>query len=285
MDILKLQYFVIVAKCQSMTKAADMIHVAQPAISQAIRKLNEELGVKLFIRVGRNITLSETGKLFYSKVEPLVRELDEIPYMLAKEVGLEKKTVRVSILTGQSHMINIVSEYKKHNPDVIFKLIQDEDEDNWDVRLTAIFDEGHKEQVGQVTSESAWLAVPRDMEYSELESIKLRDIKHSDFISMDKNKQFSEMTESYCLAAGFEPMVVYEANSPEMMAKLVDIGIGICFWLPETWGIPDSSGIKLLKIDDVDCQLNVYLEKGPRVCDGDVKDDFFNYALTNLQTK
>jgi DNA-binding transcriptional LysR family regulator len=80
-------------------------------------------------------------------------------------------------------------------------------------------------------------------------------------------------------------MIVYEANSHEMMEKLVAAGVGICFWLPDTWGTPDPKRIKLLKIEDVECQLNLYLEKGPRVGDGDIKDDFFNYAYTMLTTK
>jgi LysR family transcriptional activator of glutamate synthase operon len=284
MDILKLQYFVVVAKCQSMTKAAEVIHVAQPAISQAIRKLNDELGVKLFIRVGRNITLSETGKLFYSKVEPLVRELDEIPYVLAREVGLEKKTVRVSILSGQDVMIDTISEYKKHNPEVIFKLLQDDEDTDWDVRSTSLFDADRSDCFESLASEQICLAVPVDSDYCECDTVKLRDIKHADFITLDKGKQFSEITESYCLLAGFEPMVVFEAHSPEMIAKLVAAGVGISFWLPETWGRPDEKTVKLLDIEDVDCQWTMYLERGNKLRDNEVKQDFFNYAVGRSKT-
>ena len=62
MELQKLKYFQVVAKYQHMTKAAERICIAQPALTQAMRSLEDELGVKLFAKKGRNIVL--TGSIY-----------------------------------------------------------------------------------------------------------------------------------------------------------------------------------------------------------------------------
>lgn len=63
MDFRILRYFLTVAKEQSFTKAAEQLHITQPTLSRQLAALEEELGVSLFIRSGRNITLTEEGIL------------------------------------------------------------------------------------------------------------------------------------------------------------------------------------------------------------------------------
>lgn len=64
MDFRILRYFLTVAKEQSFTKAAEQLHITQPTLSRQLAALEEELGVSLFIRSGRNITLTDEGILF-----------------------------------------------------------------------------------------------------------------------------------------------------------------------------------------------------------------------------
>ena len=68
MDLLKLRYFYAVAEFEHVTKAAEKLHIAQPAITKTIKLLESELGVPLFIRVGRNVKLTEYGELLKRKL-------------------------------------------------------------------------------------------------------------------------------------------------------------------------------------------------------------------------
>ncbi len=279
MDILRLQYFVAVAKCQSMTKAAEAIHVAQPALSQAIRRLNEELGVKLFIRVGRNIRLSEMGKLFYTEVAPLVRKLDEMPYILSNENELQNRTININILAGQYPMIDIISNYKRQHPDTVMNLFQDESVDDWDMEITAIDDGNDKSPARILSSEKIRLAVPADYECGSDNRIDLSDMREEGFIALDDSKQFSYITESYCLTEGFEPDVAYRTSDVNEVKNLVGAGIGAAFWLAGTWGVPDAHAIKLLDIRDIDLTWNLYLKKGFKVDESPRKSDFLSYTV------
>ena len=76
MNLRQLQYFVEVSELESVTKAADRLHVAQPALSRHMRTLERDLGVRLFEREGRGIILTNAGIVFRDRVRTLLRELD-----------------------------------------------------------------------------------------------------------------------------------------------------------------------------------------------------------------
>ena len=70
MELLQLQYFSEVVRQKSVTKAAQLLHISQPALSQTIRRLENELGVKLFEKSGKGIQLTAKGRRFYSQISP-----------------------------------------------------------------------------------------------------------------------------------------------------------------------------------------------------------------------
>ncbi len=76
MKLRQLQYFIEVSELESVTRAADRLHVAQPAVSRHIRSLERELGVRLFEREGRGIILTNAGLVFRDRTRSILRELD-----------------------------------------------------------------------------------------------------------------------------------------------------------------------------------------------------------------
>ena len=69
MELTQIKYFLEVARTEHVTKSAKTLCIVQPALTHAIHKLEDELGVKLFKTQGRNIKLTEAGDYFYKKVE------------------------------------------------------------------------------------------------------------------------------------------------------------------------------------------------------------------------
>src|SRR5579875_1786359 len=72
----QIQYFQMVAETEHFTRAAEILSISQPALSRAISKLEEELGVQLFDRTGRNIVLNKYGKMFLQRVERSIQEIE-----------------------------------------------------------------------------------------------------------------------------------------------------------------------------------------------------------------
>lgn len=75
MELTQLRYFAEIARCEHMTQAAEKLNISQPALSHAMKSLEQELGVHLFKHSGRNITLTPYGKSFYQNVRRIFAEL------------------------------------------------------------------------------------------------------------------------------------------------------------------------------------------------------------------
>src|ERR1041384_3469073 len=75
MQIHQLRYFCAVARTGSFTRAAQHEHLAQPSLSQQIRKLEDELGTRLFDRLGRTVRLTRMGEAFLPRAEDILRQL------------------------------------------------------------------------------------------------------------------------------------------------------------------------------------------------------------------
>src|SRR5271157_1642525 len=76
MELHQLRYFCAVADTGSFSRGAEQCHVSQPTLSQQIRKLEEELGARLFDRLGRSVRLTEPGKTFLPRARAVLRELE-----------------------------------------------------------------------------------------------------------------------------------------------------------------------------------------------------------------
>ena len=86
-DIRKLRSFVHVAWDGSITRAAERLHIAQPALSRQLHKLEEELGVALLVRHGRGVTLTQRGTLLLKRAEALIRQFEEIRHEILTSEG------------------------------------------------------------------------------------------------------------------------------------------------------------------------------------------------------
>src|SRR3989440_3369375 len=76
MELHQLRYFCAVAETGSFSRAAEQSHVSQPSLSQQILKLEDELGARLFDRLGRSVRLTELGKMFLPRARAVLRELE-----------------------------------------------------------------------------------------------------------------------------------------------------------------------------------------------------------------
>ena len=120
MDIMHLRYFQAAAKTQKFTQAAEQMHISQPAFSASLSKLEKELGVHLFDRIGRRIQLNEYGKIYIRYVDQALAALDEGGQKLA-EATTEKKR-RFSLGTVSMRMIQeVLSDFQIAYPNIIVR--------------------------------------------------------------------------------------------------------------------------------------------------------------------
>src|SRR5438309_2294154 len=102
MEMHQLAYFESVSRHLHFTRATEELHVAQPSVSQQIRKLETELGAPLFHRMKRQVALTEAGKTFLPHARAVLQRLDEARLEVQELSGLRKGTLAVGAASGRS---------------------------------------------------------------------------------------------------------------------------------------------------------------------------------------
>ena len=95
MDLLQLRYFITIAECQHITKAANLLHVSQPSLSKSLARFEDELGVQLFDRQGRHIVLNLYGRTVLAHAQAVFRELDQMTSDIARARQRQSATIRI----------------------------------------------------------------------------------------------------------------------------------------------------------------------------------------------
>ena len=93
----QLRYFVAIAKAGSISQAALELHIAQPSLSQHMASLEEELGVGLFKRHARGVSLTPAGQRLFDRASAILRQLDHLPDEVAAVTGLPRGEVRLAV--------------------------------------------------------------------------------------------------------------------------------------------------------------------------------------------
>ena len=118
MELFQLKYFLAVAKYEHVTKAAESLHIAQPAVSQAIRHLEEEFDTPLFDRENRHITLNATGKMLQKRLTPIMAALDAIPDEIKEAAQQNQPVIHLNLRSASSVITNCIIAYREIHPEV-----------------------------------------------------------------------------------------------------------------------------------------------------------------------
>lgn len=263
MEILQLKYFYALAQTQHVTKTATRLHIAQPALTQTIHRLEKELGVKLFKSSGRNIVLTEYGIYLEKKLGPVLKALDEIPGEIKDLSDSGKKLIRLNVLAASNMITETVIEFKKSHEDVNFIFVQNGEEKNADMTIFTmeVFQKPrNEEEKYHVFTEEIFLAVPNDSEYAGRENIKLAEVSDKPFISLAGSRGLRNICDRFCFQAGFRPDVVFESDSPAAVQNLIGASQGVGFWPQYSWGKRDENHMSLVPISEPECKRVIIIQ-------------------------
>lgn len=283
MEFLQLKYFVEVARSQHMTSTAQKLHIAQPALSQSIHRLEKELGVKLFVSKGRNIVLTECGKFLQSKVEPIISTLENLPEQLEIISKENYSTIHINVLAASTIMTELIMEYSSTHDNVKFQLVQNSEYDDGicDIEITTKMDYQPVDTATEFEClERIFLAVANNEKYADISSIDLQSVAQENFISLMGSKQFRFICDKYCHRAGITPKIVFESDAPSAVKNMIGANLGIGFWPEYTWGEVANDKVKLLEINEPKCSRSIVVRCNSPKNKNAV--DFFNFVHDRL---
>lgn len=255
LNFTSLAYFKKAAEMEHLTKAAEALHIAQPALSRTIRGLEEELNVTLFEKEGRSIRLTRDGHILLKYAERFLADYDGLQQELKDSRDLRQMTVTLSILSATKLILAFLAEFKKANPSVMVEIVNP----NMPMAhkmpdLTLYSSTNHIENSHTVTlfRESLVMVLPRTDRHANLPYVNLADFRDRNYIAPSKGFVLRDILDTYCKKAGFSPKIVMESDNPGTIHEFVNAGLGIALVPQMTW-YAAFQNLAALPVGDQDC--------------------------------
>ncbi len=255
MELLQLKYFLTVARCEHVTEAAGKLHVTQSSLSKTIQRLEDDLGVPLFDRIGRKLRLNDFGRTFLQRTEKALFELEQGKREIADLSNPDQGTLQLAVTTA-STLPGILREFRKNKPDIQFhvQMVSLENMSRLlhrgevDFCLSSPPIEGDDIECQILYDDPIVVAVPMGHRYADRSSIQLTELKDERFVGVKQGYGVRDMVDSVCQSAGFLPKYVYEEDEPARLTALVEAEIGLAF-IPSTARNPHER-IKYLQVEE-----------------------------------
>src|SRR5215471_18774707 len=237
MEIHQLRYFCSVAETGSFTRAAEREQIAQPSLSQQIIKLEEELGVRLFDRLGRSVRLTEPGQIFLPRARAILNEL-----RAAKEEVTDKQSslagpVSVGVIPTiapyflPSRINSFCRKYPEASitvfEDVTARLMDRLRGGLIDLAIMALPTRGHDLECLPLRTEALFAILPRGHRLAKRPSLSLKELRNEPFLLLRDDHCFRETALTACKRARIIPRVVFESGQFSSILAMVGAGLGI----------------------------------------------------------
>ncbi|MFC5187799.1 LysR family transcriptional regulator [Actinomadura harenae] len=233
MDLNSLRQFLVVARLEHLSRAAEELRVAQPSLSRTIARLEGELGTPLFDRAGR-LRLNDTGRLFRGYVERSLGELEAGRRAVAEAAGEGFGSVRLASETLMT-FTGPLAAYKRAHPDIEVELHQMPAADMARALLAQEVDlcvasqpipADGLESV-QLVDEAVWLVAPPDHPLAGRASVTVEELAGEPFISTHKGHWQRRLLDRLFAARGLTPRIVCEGDEASAIAELIKAGLGV----------------------------------------------------------
>lgn len=239
MELRHLRYFVTVAETCHFGRAAERLHMAQPALSQAIRQLEAELGASLFARTTRQVSLTSAGEFLLTEARRILGAVEDGMRGVRRIADGQSGLVRIGF-TGTaafSHLPRIARMVQRELPDVALEIHADLltpaqcdglRGGRLDLGVLRPPADGEGIALRTIEIEPLILAVPADHRLAAEPVVPMAALRSEDFVGYaSKNSVVNDAVLRACHAAGFSPHRVHEAPGTAVLLALVAAGLGV----------------------------------------------------------
>ncbi len=268
MDIRKMRYFITVAEELNFSRAAERLMMAQPPLSQEIRKLEEELGVQLFHRTKRMVELTDAGKIFLEGARQTLLQVDRT----IKETQLADEGkighLIIGFVDSTETVIDILKKFRERFPRIQLILR----EMTTDQQIKALYEkqihigfirskQNNEILVSEVCSEECLkLVLHEEHSLVSLRNISIKSLVDEPFILFPRHfgTNFYDLIISYFWEHGVSLNIVQEAIQMQTIVNLVAAGMGNSV-VPSSVESYKKSGVMYKDIQENTPKINLYV--------------------------
>lgn len=233
MDLHSLRQFLVVARLEHLSRAADELRVAQPSLSRTVARLENELGAPLFDRSGR-LRLNDTGRLFRGYVERALGELDAGRRAVTEATSEGVGAVRLASETFLT-LTGPLAAYKRAHPAIEVELQWTAAEDMarllraQEVDLCVASQPIHTAglEAFQLFDEEVWAVTPSDHPLAGRASVSIAELAGQPLVTARRGHWQRRLLDRLFAARDLTPKIVCEVDEPSAIADLIGAGLGV----------------------------------------------------------
>jgi LysR family transcriptional regulator, hydrogen peroxide-inducible genes activator len=251
MEIHQLHYFVAAAECGNVSRAAERCHVAQPSLSQQIRKLEAYLGAPLFDRLGRGVALTDAGRALLPRARRILAEVRDTETNLRREVEDGPGTLVVgAIPTVAPYLLPpALRTLRDAHPGCHIsvrealseQLVQALENSEIDCALLSTPLDDDLLDVEVLGEEELLVAVPRSHAAARHEHISVTDLRGQPTVSLEDIHCLGRQVYHFCATRHIARQIVCRTTQLSTIIELVALGVGISL-IPAMAAAADRSG-------------------------------------------
>ncbi|SKA37412.1 LysR substrate-binding domain-containing protein [Consotaella salsifontis] len=269
-ELRHLRYFVAVAEQLHFGRAAQHLHIAQPALSRQIKRLEAELGVVLLERTQRSVALTAAGAAYMKSAKQLLEQMRRASTDAVRVANGETGRLKVTFIHSSTYKLTptILSVFTKRHPNVTLNLqemtvieqLEALRRGEVDVALLRPPVEDRAIAFETVMRESFILAVPDGHVLADRAAVPLTSLRDEPFIlfAARQSPLFNSRVIALCEGAGFTPNIVQEAIQIHTVLGLVGAGLGVAL-VPDAARYLNMPGVAMVPLADASEPVDVLL--------------------------
>jgi LysR family transcriptional regulator, hydrogen peroxide-inducible genes activator len=257
MELYQLAYFVEVARQRNFTRAAERLHLAQPALSQQMKNLEAELGAPLFVRGRRQTLLTAAGEALLPRAEALLAQAEAAKQTVAEVADLRGGRLVIATIPSVSAcwLPPVIRQFRRAHPKVELVLMEESsggvgelvESGRAELGLLQLPVNGEVFDVRELAREPFVLLVATTHPAARQKTIRLATLASEPFVFYKGRARDTAL--SACREAGFEPRVACESGELETVRALVAAGLGAAI-VPKLAARSASAGLVDIPLRD-----------------------------------
>ena len=269
MEIRHLQYFITIVEKNTFTHAASALHISQPSLSAAIKKLENELGLVLLDRSSREIQLTKEGKILYQEAKKLVNHFEHVTNEMKRLKDQGPLELSIGVIESTKYWVpKILSRFKDEYKDVRIRLMDilslmdvEKALSNFDIHLaiTNQYINNEEIEVVPIYEEKLVVLLPEAHPLRNNETLTIEELNREPFVVCKEGFQTRTEILNAFQKAGIKPNIQFEIERFETACRLVEEGLGTTV-LPENYvKYSERTHFHIKRLDDSNLSRIVYL--------------------------